>query len=453
MSQYFPFRDIRINQLITIYGNQLEVIPDSMCFNRKTVQANGFIIKGDVNYVITIRYPLFSCQNIVGYYVSSSKKEQVLFKNDLDVLFHIPEFNIMILKTRNKSTFDCNESINLGDINKLNNTVDGFVLDETIFVPVKEGIHYVMNMGLDISSPNTNFIMNVREIKYKQVIFQEDAITPLNMYYQYEHDSDNVVGSPIFNSKMKFIGMVEKIMNKKEMRIIPGYIIKTIVDRFFKGDYLEPFMCDIDEKDKISIVYSDEGNHCTIYGEYGCSIYDKSLKNIIPIDVWFKIHKRSNDIVKIMKGKEIIKLYHHPTRLKISSALLYQPKCSFLVKKFLCMQVIELSHEYNNLFYQHGYLLNNIMMDKIFEEDKERSYLMILSCDEMLRKKLNSENSTDLISLSEKRELDVYFLESVNDIVVRKFSDLKNISYPISMRLIGMNIVDLYITKNEVNIV
>lgn len=433
--EYKPFTRERIGQLITIYGNQLEMIPDTDFFSRKTLCSHGLIItipNYDGVYILTTR-ALFGCGNIFGYYSIFVNRELHVFKNDLKIVYHIPEFNLMILATRNSETFDRAESVSLTK-SQIKETNSGLILCDNSFSPSKESTHYIMQMDMCMESSRVEFQMNIQKMTFTKSSFVSNIIKPLCHYYVYDYPdniNDSVTGCAVFNSKMKVVGLVDRVLKKsngdKEVKVIPSYLINKLLIFFMHPE--PPFSMNFNAEEIKLIKDKNVVDGCII--EEGVAL---------PLELWLSINYRANDEIEYFSKKSKGVLKHEATRLKISSSERCNPSTMYPTRMFADMQLIELSHEVINCFYQNGYVLDNPIVDDIMNGIVDQ-YLMIIPTE-------------SLATSTTKQNLDVSILTHINGERISDFEELKECDFSglITVTLVKKNssvsrIIDL--THND----
>jgi hypothetical protein len=479
----------KVNQLVTIYGYQLDDIPWLDFDSRKIYQTNGIVVSnGTKSYVLTTRNNILGCKILTAYYCHFHKNKEYIFKNDLEVIFHSIEFNLVVLVSKDKNFFDFNAGHMLtGDIwSQFDFQSYDLLGKNSVAIPTKRNVNHLVKMDLDMKSHNVDYAMSIHNMKLVGTKFTKDSIAPNSIFYQFAMDEENqytlngIHGTVIFNKQNKLIGMVNKIVSSEGiLQVIPSKVIYKFFSEFIQGlskptDYAGlasiPFEFDnefgltknmqLDSGDKKKKMFKKEDqllmindNHIiTMQSNERTShdmfILDIVLKENIPLDLWIRLNTSLNEKVNvtIRRKNKTQKIDVYPeSSLKnvfpLTTVPSYYPNKLIPYINESGLIIAELSHELLSIFYKRGIKLQNSIIESLFDDTlKDFNHLLILDCtNEKLAEQLEIYNLSKIfkkqINPQSKIEIYVNILTSINNHSVTSLKEaqsiLHQITYPV----------------------
>lgn len=449
-----------LEQLVAIYGYNTREFGWKDIDHRSMSYASGIIITcNDKKYILTTRDRLIYCQDIVMYH-SCYRKEEPIFRHNMDIIFQSIEHNIAILVTKGCLELDLTkgEMVN-NEINPKTLTNGYPILNDYYPLPTKKSNLYVVKSEIDFE-PDIIFKTQIYDVQFMKSIVDEYKYLPRTLMYLFSinlkenQDYSRLNGSVIINKKHRVIGLVSR-SDSRYLYVIPMKIVKKIINDFIYfenqietysypitlpfGYYVRDHDALIHQKYIINTVNGKKHlkandklvsiSNCDILIKRNdIHIYDRELKMAIPFDIYLNINYRMGDQVDMViernEKKINMAIYTIASSMipKISIHDKYFPSYSTPYVNINGIIIVELTHELMELMAIKKIVLQNYLMDNwMHGELDDKNMLIIIDC---LNIELALEYKLPRISSHKKQKIKAPLIFDINGITVSTLADV-----------------------------
>lgn len=415
----------KLGQLVAIYGYNSNDFSWIDVNSRSVYHTTGIIANyNDKKYVITMREKIISCKHIVMYHSYFHTCEPVM-RNDLYVIFHSIEYNIVILASVGSEQFDLSMSENIsGNYDPIAICPSHDMLNNLFVVPTKRSHYYTVKMGMDLESSIINFCVDIFDVKFVSSFIHDESYVPNNLMYKFTLKNNNsnktklvgICGSVIFNKKNQLIGLITKCKNKM-FYVLPRFALIKIFNDFiqyydipneYTGLINLPFDYYITKNKKVkfystSIIYSNSFvnkinkndeivticDSNIVVNNNEVYIYDNVYKENVPLDIFIKLHynKMSPIKLQIRRRNKIIDIDFYG--ISDTNPLVLTNRSYFYPSNFIPhiningIIMIQLTHEFLDISICNKIYIKNFLVDKYIEgtgNDTIFNMVLIIDC-------------------------------------------------------------------------
>lgn len=480
------------DQLCVIYGYHSNYFSWQDNTDRTVYHTTGLIFEIENNYyVLTTRSHLISCKNIIMYH-RYLRDNEIILRNDLRILFQSIEYNIIILVSENKNSFDPLESeIISGDYDKLAICPSYIFPTDSQGVPTKRSKYSAIKTNMDLTSDTLKYEIDSLNVKYLLPFMESETFLPAVFLYKYRIDDTSdmlgIIGSVIVNKKNQLIGIVSKSISNN-LFVLPTILLSKIVFDFannlsnpdaYEGLCSLNICFDINNQSKIEISENNivkkendtfilkkndiinkiDGKNPYINNDI-VLVYDSKLGENIPIDIYFQLNSANGKEIslEIDRFGTIINLNIvgsiNRKELSLTNIPYFNPDLPIPFINLGGIIIVEFTHElldimFSNKIYISNKLIDNFIHEGLLDNELEQinNMLLIIDClDNNLAKKYNlpqlkSNNSHNVVP----------FVTKINDYSVSSLCDIENIISDISNNFFLIASLDMS-TKYSIDI-
>lgn len=433
--------------------------------SRSVYRISGLIIDcHGKQYVLTTRTKLINCKNIVMYHQYCGDKNVNILRHDMYIIFQIPEYDIVILGSKNSDSFNLNiGEIVTDDIFKIDNVTGYDILNESFIVPTKKSQYSTIITEMNLTSSKIDYKLNMYQTKFHKNVMYDQSYLPNTLMYEFTINTKNklgIYGAVIYNKKHKLVGMVTK-ENNDRIFVLPTKILHKIVQDFvdnlsdksvYTGILDLPFNYHITKKSNAKIV-----DNCTVQTISGLfeikkddfiigidekdliiekgmgMIYDKDFDTNIPINMYAKYNlSRTKPIkLKIKRRKKIydIDIFGTPyiDIIPISNREWYNPIQNIPFLEINGLIIAQITHELLETAMTKKIEICNELLDAYFNDIDVpiNNYLVIIDC--INSELIKSHNLPSIDNNTDDQKIICPIITNINEQCVSTLNDLNNI--------------------------
>ena len=423
---------VNINQSATIYANasnipsQLGIKICEPVENDFVHQISCVIIENNGSkYVISARKKIIQCKKIELYYC---KFGQLIYKNDLQILFQSIETNIVILGTvgYDDLRLDLSELIK-GNIDNIDympfqspTNIPSITIPNKFTMPKLKKKYYA---GMIDVNPVDEIVSNNNyEFKYKRSSIATNCYLPPIYMFEFElkkkklimNDFKDLYGTFIFDHNQKPIGFITEITSEMYCIVLPIRHVYKIINNFFDGinvDHSTKSLCspisytvrktpksanmiidsvyidtNINLKSKDRII-SIDNKEIIIKGNEAL-VFDDEYDDCLPFDVYLGLNLNSYSMMNItIERKNKIISYDFPGvpidtyRLSLTDQSEFYPTDPIPFINLGGLIIVQFTHELLDILAGNQIKLNSYVIDDFMAsvDNKKINHLLILS--------------------------------------------------------------------------
>jgi len=471
-----PFSYVNIEQCATIYAHDSDILSPlgiGICEpveNDFVYQISCVIIEHNGSkYVISARKKIIQCKKIELYYC---KFGQLIYKNDLRILFQSIETNIVILGTNgyDELRLDLSELIK-GNIDNVNympfqspTDIPAITISNKFTMPKSKKKYYA---GMIDVNPIDDIVSNNNyEFKYRGSFIMTNTYLPSIYMFEFEltkkklieNDFRNLYGTFIFDHDKKPIGFITEIMLDARCAVLPIRHVHKIINNFFdetKSGHSTKSLClpisyivkknnktaniivdsvyidtNIDLKSKDRII-SIDNKEIIIKGNEAV-VFDDEYDDCLPFDVYLRLNLNSYSMMNITieRKNKIISydFYGVPIdthMLSLTDQAEFYPTYPIPFINLGGLIIVQFTHELLDILAGNKIKLNSYVIDDFMASDdnKKINHLLIVSNSTKKKKTLNINVS----SIGSCNVIDCPVLLKINGTKVNTLTELNNL--------------------------
>jgi hypothetical protein len=231
------------SHVVLVQGQYPNELPWKGNYGKSRYRTTGYLFEAEGKcYLMTIRSKMISCRNLsMKYYVIWNNNE-ILYSNQLQIIFQMIEYDIIICTTKNRDTIDFSESV----VEMSKTSIESQVpfpeikqLNKPI-IPTKRSKYIVIKP--DYSSTEKEFTVNMFQVKYFQTKIEKSNYTPPILVYCYKlvvpienNKLIGINGACVTNVNGEIVGLVYQITPEHNIHVLPTKTIRNIVHYFSYG--------------------------------------------------------------------------------------------------------------------------------------------------------------------------------------------------------------------------
>jgi hypothetical protein len=462
-----------LGQIVVIYGSNANDFDWRDIDSRSIYQTSGLIVESNgKKFVVTTRQKLISCKNIVMYHCYFCGIEEPIMRNDLQIIFHSIEFNIILLVTKNRDELDLTQSEIISGYFDPKNSCPSYDITKNIYiVPTVKSHYYTIRMEMNLESEIINYHVHIYDVKFSKSMTYNKSYVPDVYMYEFILKNSNskligICGAIIYNKKHQLIGIITRCESKC-FYVLPLRALIKIFNDFlehinkpnqYNGLLSVPFNyqinnelnCEIAQNiivcakngnkllKKNDIIISVAGHQIEIINKC-VIIYDNIYKDNIPLNMFICLNfnkQKPIDITIKRKGK-ILKLNIFAVSqnefMPITNVSHYFPTNCIPHINFNGIIIVQLTHELLDITMFNKIILQNNVISKYFDDEEDNyKVLLIIDClDDTIAKKYNLPQFQNI---GEKQIIICPFIITINEKIISSLSEFANIIHTSSTK-------------------
>jgi hypothetical protein len=460
-----------LGQFVAIYGYDSDDFTWIDDKPRLVYHTTGIIINHqEKKYVITTREKMISCKNIVMYHSYFRGNEPVM-RNDLYVIFHSIEFNIIILASVGRSELNLSDSEIITGHHEPNVICPSYnnTANKTCVVPTKRSNYSAVKMDMNLESETIDYIVNIYDVKFLSSLIFDDSYVPNNLLYEFtlKNTKDKkkekligICGAAIFNKKRQLVGIISRSKGKI-FHVLPRFALIKIFNDFiqyqnipdqYEGLIHLPFDYYITKNKKIRVSDSctiktidstlaniSKNDELITICDYDINIInneayisDDVYKEYMPLDIFVRLNYDKSTPIKIVfrhqKKLTNIDFYGIPSSeaIALSNRSYFNPSSCIPHVNINGVIIVELTHELLDLTACNKIEIKNSIVDKYFEEISGQDNINILIIIDCLDNKIVNKYNLPKILFGKRQTLICPTVLKINNKKVLNLHEVQN---------------------------